>query len=330
MSIVTRRQLLATASAGAATLAMPNIVGAATRRLRIAHNNNVGSVIHTGAESFAKAVASLSGGSLAMDVFPSAQLGNEQQLVKAVADGTLDAVVVNVGPIAEYLKEVGLIELPYLFRDINAARAALDGQLGAYYTDALKAKGFFVAGWGENGLRHMTANKPLRTPADLKGLKLRVQVSIPTLETFRAIGAQAEILPFPQLVEALRTGRFEAQENPIGIVISSNLNKVQSHLSLTGHVYAPMLITMSNDVFDELSPADKAVIGKAAAVGVKAMRDFADNADKAGLAALKTAGMTVIEDVDRAAFKDAAAAAKARLTEVYGADVLKRFSSYAV
>lgn len=328
MSIVTRRTFLTTASAGAATLAMPNIGRAATRRLRLAHNNTTTSGIHDGATEFAKAVETLSGGSLAIDIFPNAQLGNEAQTTKAIADGTLDVLITNVGPAAALVKDISLAELPYLFRDIASARAAFDGSLGGYAAELLKSKGIFVASWGEIGLRHMTANKPLRNPADLKDMKIRTQLSVPTVETLNAMGAKAEVLPFPQLIEALRTGRFDGQENPIGIVIASSMNKVQSHLSLTGHVFTPLAFAVSNDVYEELNASDRAAIVKAAASGAKATRDFADNADKAGLAALKTAGMTVVEDVDRNAFKDGAAAARTKLVEIYGADAVKRVTGY--
>ncbi len=329
MTQFTRRHMLALTGAAATALAMPNIARASARRLRLAHNNTTTSGIHAGAEAFAKAVEQLSGGSLAIDIFPSAQLGNESQTTKAIVDGTLDALVTNIGPAADYLKDISLIELPYLFKDAASARAAFDGALGAYATESLKPKGIFVAGWGENGMRHITANKAIRTPADVKDLKIRVQISVPTLETFLAMGAKAEVLPFNQLVEALRTGRFEAQENPAGIAVSSNLNKVQSHMSLTGHIYAPLVFALSNDVYEEMSATDKALIVKAGAAGVKAQRDFADNAEKAGIAALKSAGMTIVEDIDRAAFKDAAAAVRGKMIEIYGADSLKRVTGFS-
>lgn len=325
---ITKRHALLGSAAITVALAMPNIARAAARQLRIAHNNTVQSSYHAGADAFAKAVASLSNGQLGVDIFPNAQIGNEQQAMKAVAEGTLDATVNSVGTTLDYAKEISLVELPYLFKDVTTARQAFDGPLGKYCADLIKPKGVFIAGWGESGLRHITANKPVRTPADVKGLKIRVQVSEPTLQAFLAMGAQAETLPFPQLAEALRTGRFEAQENPMGIIIANNLNTLQSHLSLTAHIYAPVLFAFSNDVLEDMAPAEREIVAKAGTIGAKAMRDYSDNAEKEGVAKLRAAGMTIVEDVDRAAFQKAAEGAIEKLNQSFGADTVKRVRGF--
>ena len=324
MALYPRRAAIAATVLTLASLARPNLSRAATRRLRIAHNNSTTSPIQAGAVGFADTVAALSEGRLAVDVFPNAQLGNETQTGQAIVEGTLDAMVTGIGPISKIIKDASLCELPYLFNNVGAARAAFDGSMGRDLAERLKAQSVLIAGWGEIGVRHITANKPVRTPGDMKGLKIRVQFSEPTIQTFLAIGAFPETMDFSQVREALRTGRFEAQENPIAVIQANNLNQVQSHISLTGHVYSPGPIIFSNDVFEELNAADRDVIMKAGVAGTKAMRDFCDNADKNGLGQLRTAGMAIVDDVDRAAFRKAGDEASEKLAKIYGTATVDR------
>lgn len=325
--MISRRSVLASLSASAASFVMPSIARAATRKLRLGHNNALTSVMHIHADAFAKAAASLSDGQLAIDIFPQSQLGNEQQMLKAVAEGSLDLTLAPVGVTSSYSSQTILLELPYLFPSAAAARAALAGPLGGHCSDILKPKGIVNLGWGEIGLRNITANKPVRTVADIKGLKIRVPVSQPILKTFEALGAAPEILPFPQLREALRTGRFAAQENPISVILAGELNTVQSHVSLTGHVYTSSLLALSGDVAEELSPADLDVLRKAAAIGAKASHDYADKTDRDGISALRERGMTVVDDVDRASFQAAVASVSESLAGTFGSDAMRQIRS---
>lgn len=196
-------------------------------------------------------------------------------------------------------------------------------------SDLLAAKRLVVIAWGEIGFRHVTANKPVRTPADLAGLKIRVPLGNVIIESFRAMGAAADTLPFLQLPEALRTGRFEAQENPVNIILSGKLNQYQSHLSLTGHVYTPSAIAVSADLMEELSPADQAAITSAGHPGAIASRALRGAAESKGLEALAAAGMTIVTDIDQAAMRAAAAKAKERLGAVFGADAVSRITTLA-
>jgi TRAP-type C4-dicarboxylate transport system substrate-binding protein len=307
-----------------AALAGPGVARAATRRLRLGHNNNTRSITHAGALAFAAAVAERSGHRLVVDIFPDASIGDEKQMMKAVADGTLDASVNMVGTTNDYAREICLVELPYLFPDAPTARRAMDGALGAHCAALLAPKAIVVVGWGEYGIRHVTANKPIRVPSDMAGLKLRVQVSEPTLRAFLAIGAAAETLPFTLLPEALRIGRFEAQENPFGIVVPAGFEAVQSHMSLTAHCYTPSLFVVSGDIMDDMGPGDRDILRAAGAAGAAAMRAFSDRMDKDGPGLLRARGMTIVGDVDRHAFRRATEGADEPLARMFGADALAR------
>lgn len=314
----------------AAILAMPAVVRAqGARRLKLGHNNTVTSPLHAGATRFAAVVGAQSGGALQVEIVPNSALGTEAQMLKSVADGTLDLTLAPVGTTATMVREVGLVETPYLFDGAPAARRALDGALGVHCSALLRDKGIEVLSWGEVGIRHVTANRPIRAPGDLRGLKIRVPLSDVIMESFRAMGAAAEALPFPQLAEALRTGRFEAQENPVGIILAARLSAVQSHLSLTGHVYTPFAFVASPEVLEELTPGQRDAVRAAAAQGAVASREAAEQAERDGLDQLRGAGMTIVSEVDRAGFRQAAGAAFLKLDQVFGAAATKRVRDLA-
>jgi tripartite ATP-independent transporter DctP family solute receptor len=325
MSYHRRHFLKLSAGLAAASVAAPFVARAAKRKLRIAHSNSTLSTSQEGCLSFQKYMLEKSEGRFEVEIFPSGQLGNDAQLAKMVSEGTLDAAISPNGALGAFDPDVPLAEFPYLFRDIATARKAMDGSLGAHFTEVLKKSSVAVLAWGENGIRHVTANKPVRNVADLKGLKIRVQPSKVQIEAFLGLGATAEALAFTELGEALRTGRVEAQENPVSNIAANEfIYKHQSHISLTGHVYSPFASIFSSDVLEELSEADRAMVQGAGAAAAKTTRDFNEKADVTGLDKLKAAGMTVVTDVDRASFQKAMVDLNDRLAVLVGADSMAR------
>lgn len=320
-----RRLFQLSASTAACAVFAPHVARAATRKLRIGHNNSPTSSPQLGSFEFKKYLLEKTDGRYDVEIYPNSQLGNDSQLVKAVSDGTLDMTISATAILGVYNRDLELAEIPYLFQDLTTARKALDGNLGAYYAELLEKSSLTVIGWGENGLRHVTANKPIRKVADLKGLKIRVQPAKIQVESFTGLGAAAEPLSFSELPEALRTGRFEAQENPIGILTSNDfLVKTQTHLSLTGHVYSPYAVSFSADVLEDMPAADRAIVKAAGALAAKATRNFSDRATATGLDQLKAAGMTIVNDVDQADFRQAMDGLSGRLAAVAGADAIAR------
>ena len=285
--------------------------------------------MHAGALGFDEALKAASGGRLSLEIMPNSTLGSEQQTADAVAAGTLDMALAPVGTLGGMVKEVGLVEMPFLFRDVAHARAALAGPLGAHCAALLAPKNVIVGAWSEIGLRQVTANRPIRSAADLRGLKIRVPLGEVIRESFRTMGAEADVLPFPQLPDALRTGRFEAQENPISVIVANQLQAHQSHLSMTNHVYTPGGLIISGDVMEELTEADRAMLMAAARAGAVAASAFTDRTDAEGLASLRAAGMTVVTDIDRDGLRAAAGAARDRLAQSFGADAVRRIVSLA-
>ena len=245
-------------------------------------------------------------------------------MLASVQAGALDLTAVSSALLADYTPEIGLLDLPFLFRDTAHARRALDGVEGQALAALTKPKGLTILAWGESGIRHLTGAHPFRTAADLQGLKLRVLPAPLLINAFRAMGAQADALPFSQLYEALLTGRFEAEENTLQLIRSARLYEVQSHLTLTAHTYSAMAIVASSDLMEDLEPADRKSLFEAAQSAATLSRDYVSRTDDLTIAALRTAGMTIVTDPDRQNLMAAAAPAEAAAAAHLGADRISR------
>lgn len=304
--VTRRRFLIATASIAAAGCSAR--AGTLRRTIRIATVNPPGSATGQACRAFADAIAATSvlSNMLEVEVFTSGTLGGELEIAQACIDGTLDLAITASNVVASIVSEVGLLDAPFLFRDALHARAVLDGAVGTELTELLHTKGANNLAWAENGLRHVTANKPIREPGDLRGLHIRVPQSDVMVQTFNALGANAELLPFPELYEALHTGRFEAQENPVATIVAANFAEVQRCLSLTGHVYSAALILVSSDLLEDLEPPQRAALAAAAHVAAKVSRVAALDGEQAGIEMLLGRGMSIVQDVDRTALAEAA------------------------
>ena len=309
----------------ASALSLPFLAGAGgPRRLRLAFGSGFDNPFGVACQELAKQVANRTEGRFAVDIYPDATLGNDEALLASVHAGTLDLTAVSSALLAEYAPEIGLLDLPFLFRDNAHARTALDGDNGQELAELAKAKGLTVLAWGENGVRHLTGHRPIRNAADLQGLKLRVLPAPLLINAFRAMGAQAEALPFSQLYEALLTGRFEAQENTLQQIRSARLNEVQSHVTLTAHSYSAMAIVVSPDLIEDLDPADRKALNEAAHAAATQSRDYVSRTDELTTAALRNAGMTFVTDPDRENLRAAAAPAEAQAAARLGADRIAR------
>jgi tripartite ATP-independent transporter DctP family solute receptor len=219
--------------------------------------------------------------------------------------------------------EVGVFNIPFLFRDTAHAHAVLDGPIGTKALARFKGTDLIALAWGENGLRHLTnAKRPIVSAEDLKGLKLRLPESEVMIAGFKAMGADVSALPFPQLYKALQTGQFDGQENPIATIQASKFFQVQKYLSLSGHVYDPAILFISPDVFGDLSEADKGAFVDAAKLAGEASRKFAGDAQAKGVAELEAGGMQVTREIKRDSFVTAMASAIPGYEAKYGADLI--------
>jgi tripartite ATP-independent transporter DctP family solute receptor len=324
--LVRRQVLIAGALAAAGVLATGRRPAqAAPRTLRIGYILPVQSQLGAGATALADELAKRTGGRITVQQFADATLGGDVELAKGVQLGAIDLALITGFGLSTVLPEAGVFNIPFLFKSVQHAHAVFDGAIGESYRPLFAAKDMVMLAWGENGLRHITNSKrPIVTPDDLKGLKMRVPQTQVMLTAFQALGAEVATLPFPQLFEALRSDKFDGEENPIATILAAKFAQVQKFLTLSGHAYDPAVFVVSPDTFDDLSAEDKASLVAAAQLGAAASRRAAAEAAEAGVVALEQAGMTIQRQIDSARFAAAMAGANAEFEKSFGRQTIEQ------
>jgi tripartite ATP-independent transporter DctP family solute receptor len=280
-------------------------------------------------DTFAKEVAARTNGRYKIETFYNGALGGERESIESVQLGTQALAFSSTGPVPNFVPETKILDVPFLFRDKAHARAVLDGPIGDELLKKFDSKGFKALAWAENGFRHMTNSKrDVKLPADLKGLKMRTMENPVHITAYKAFGIITTPMAFPEVFTALQQGTVDGQENPLSVIISAKFDQVQKHLSLTGHVYSPCIFVMNKAMFDKLSPADQKAFIEAAKAGTKANRARVDEDDAKGVADLRAKGMTVIDNVDKAAFVKALAPVSAEFEKQFGKANLDRIRNY--
>ena len=293
--------------------------------IAIAQNSHYGVAIDT----FAREVEKRTGGRYKIQNFYSGALGAERESIEALQLGTLDLTMTSTGPVPNFVPDVAILDIPFLFRDYAQARAVLDGPIGQEMLQKFDAKGIHGLAWGENGFRNMTNSKhPVIVPEDLKGLKMRTMENPVHIQAYRAFGIIPTPMAFTEVFTALQQGTVDGQENPLSVITSAKLDQVQKYLTLTGHVYSPALILMSKAQWDKLSAADKQSFVDAAKEAVKANRARIDDDEKKAVADLRAKGMQVVENVDKAKFQAALAPTFAEFGKKFGQDNIDRIRNY--
>lgn len=330
--MIRRRYFLASAAAAAAC-SFPGIrrAGAAVRPqvLRIGTVNGRDSQFGAGVLEFTAQVERNCGGRLRVESYPAGATGGELEMVQDVGAGTLEMTFTSSAVFTAVAPELSIFDIPFLFRDIAHARNVFDGEIGKAALIRLEPQGIIGLGWGENGLRHITTlDRPVRRPEDLKGIKIRVPQSDVMVAGFKAFGADAQSLPFPEVYSALSAGVFQSEENSIATILSANFDKVQHYLSLTGHVYSPSAFLISKRVFDRIQPEDQHALRAAAAAGGKASRNYLDRNEKSALDELRRRGMNVVENIDRPAFVASLASIESQFEKQFGKDKIDAIRAF--
>jgi len=293
-------------------------------KLTLGHGAAPGNPRHEAALLFAERVKAKTAGRIEVQVAHSAQLGDDAAMVTALRSGTLDMSANSQGAMANVVPEYAALGLPFLFPDIQKAWQLLDGPIGEDLAKRTAAKGMVVLGYWDNGIRHISNSKrPIKAPADVKGLKIRTPPDTMTVDIMQALGADTQQIKFAELYVALQQGVVDGQENPLANVASAKLYEVQKYLSLTGHKYEATPFVISKRSWERLSPADQKVFTEAAAEATKLQRKLSKEADDKLAAELKAKGVQV-DAVDRKAFVEATRSVYTKWSAGPSGDFVKR------
>lgn len=296
--------------------------------VRLGLSATPGSLIYITAEEYAKRANEALKGKAEVKVFPSSQLGTDEQMLKGIRAGTLEMFVPST-IMSTVEPKYGVFEMPYLLKDWNhVRRVAANPEIKRQLFEPLPAKGIRALAYWENGFRHITNNvRPIVKPEDLKGIKLRVPSGIWRVKMFKAYGANPTPLAFAEVYSALQSGVMDGQENPFAQIWSARFHEVQKYLSLTGHVYSPAYPVVGEKWWQSI-PADvRATLERVAIETQEVAWREGERLDKELIG--KLSATLKVNEVDKNAFVQASKAVYDEFNkEVPGAgELIKLFQS---
>lgn len=227
---------------------------------------------------FAAGVEKRTNGAIKVIVYPNNALGNPPEVLEQNILGAVDMSLPTQGQLGKYSKKFNCVMLPFLYNDYAHADRVLDGKFMSWAGPDLEKVGLvFLSNW-EWGFRNLTNSKrPINTPADVRGLKIRTPPELPIQAAMEALGAVVATISFKELQMALQTGVVDGQENPVAVIFHNKLYETQKHLAMTGHNYNSMVHVISKRVWDRLTPVQRTIIReeskKAGDYMRKALRD---------------------------------------------------------
>ncbi|WP_281678454.1 TRAP transporter substrate-binding protein, partial [Synergistes jonesii] len=227
-----------------------------------------------------------------VELYPNAQLGGDRELCEGVQMGTIQMALPASSALAGFDKRVQVLDLPYLFTSRKTAFEALDGILGNKLNQYLLSKGFVVLGYQENGMRHVTNSKrPIKSPADLKGLKIRTMENPMHIAFFKELGANPTPMSWGELYTALQQGTVDAQENPYAMIDDGKFYEVQKYVSETGHVFSYEILIANKKFMDKLPKELNKLVADEAHKAIMAQRASMEKEEEAFKAKVTKAGL---------------------------------------
>lgn len=250
------------------------------------------------AHYFAEELEKAAPGQFDVKFYPNHQLGNDAEMVQGMQFGTLDAGVITGTLIGTIVPAFQLNDLPFLYANSEQAHKVLDGKAGQLMFKELAKKNVIGLGFSEAGFRNVINNvRPVKTPADLKGLKLRVQPSDMFLDSFRDLGANPVPMPWSDTFTAVQQGTVDGLEIPLAVIYANKYPEVTKYLSLTRHTYNALGLLMSEKAWSKLDEAQQKTVRAAAKAAITRQRQTVEANNQSILDKIKAAGMQV-NDVD--------------------------------
>ena len=289
----------------------------ATQTLQLSHSAAEGNPKWEASELFAQLVDEATGGEIKIDVGGNSQYGDDMEAITQIRLGNLALSANAQGATASVVPQFSVLGLPFLFDSLPSAWKVMDGEVGDELKRLSEESGLVLLALWDNGIRHVSNNvRPIETPEDLEGLKVRTPPDEMTVDIFEALGANPTPMNFSELYIALEQGVVDGQENPLMNIYSSKLHEVQDYISLTGHKYESTPLLMSKMVWDMLSPEHQEVIQTAAIEAGEFNRQASLDADEALRSEMEKAGVA-FNEVDPELFIEATSSVYDQWAEEY-------------
>jgi tripartite ATP-independent transporter DctP family solute receptor len=266
-----------------------------------------------------KKLEAATNGRISVQMFPAMQLGGEKEMIEQAQVGALQLARISVGPVGTVVKELNVFNMPFVFRDEEHMRKVIDGEIGREMLDKISsnpATRLIGLCWMDSGTRNIYTKQPIRKPADLAGIKIRMMGNPIFVDTLNAMGGNGISMGFSELYTAMQTGVVDGAENNPPTFVTHNHHQIAKYYSLTEHLIIPEILVFSRVTWEKLSKEDQDLIKKYAAEAQQEQRKLWDEMVQKSMEKLKEAGVTIVSDVDKQAFRDAVRP----VYDKYGAD----------
>jgi C4-dicarboxylate-binding protein DctP len=321
-----RNFVVAAASLLAVALAAPAMAQDAPIVIKFSHVVAQDTPKGKGADKFKELAEKYTGGKVKVEVYPNSQLYKDKEELEALQLGTVQMLATSLakfGPLG--VKEFEVFDLPYIFPDTKALQAVTNGPIGKDLLKKLESKGILGLAYWDNGFKIMSANKPINTPDDMLGLKMRIQSSKVLDSQMRAYGAVPQVMAFSEVYQALQTGVVDGTENPPSNMYTQKMHEVQKYATLTNHGYLGYALIVNKKFWDGL-PADvRTNLEKAVADSTAYTNEIAQKENDDALDAMKKSGRTQFHELtpaERKQWIDASKPVQAEMANRVGKDLI--------
>jgi len=302
---VSRRWAMKAGAVAAALPTMPAIVRAQDKiTLKMGTLGSTAYFYYKGAVKMAEEVAKRTGDKVTIQVFPNQQLGNERDMIEGMQLGTIDLAVINTPLLASFDSRYQIFDMPFMFNDWAHVSRVVNGQIGQDLLKSLESKNLKGLAYSTAGHRHvLNYKRPIKTPDDLKGLKIRVLDNPVHVAIVNAMGANATPMQYSEVATALRQRTVDGLDSPTAAVVSEKFYETQKFMSLTGHVFTGVVYLIGMKRWNSLSPEFQKIFAEAGKLGADLETDQHNKAEVDGIELLrKQHGMT-IDTVDKGPFR---------------------------
>ena len=254
-------------------------------------------------DMFKRVVESQTRGAIEVRAYHASSLGSEREALEGIKIGTIEMGTLSSGTVPGFFAPAMVFDIPYLFSSAPLAWEVFDGWFGREFSEAMrKQTGVRILSITENGFRNFTANKPLRKPEDLKGLKIRTMENPAHIAMMKAFGADPTPISFGELYMALQQKVVDGEENPIVLIHDMKFYEVQKYLIMDGHIYNPLFVFINDKFFNSLSVSQRNIIQDAAKLLATAHNGFSQRQNIMGIDDLRKKGMEIympsLEEID--------------------------------
>ncbi|MBW6392878.1 TRAP transporter substrate-binding protein [Billgrantia antri] len=256
-------------------------------------------------EAFAENVTERTEGRLEVQVYNNGVLGDQPDAIEQTRNGALDFANFNMGPMGPIVKETNVLSLPFIFSSIDHMHEVMDGEVGQQFADALAEKNLIALSWFDSGARSLyNTERPILTPDDVQGLKIRVMNNDLYVDMIEALGGNATPMAYGEVYQALKTGVLDGAENNYPSFESSNHYEAVDYYSLTEHLIIPECLCIARASWEALSPEDQEIVREEAIKASELQRQLWVEGSQASQQIVRDAGIEINEVEDKAAFQE--------------------------